>query len=85
MNKYILYALKGNTKYYITNINPILWSPDINNAKIFNDFNSAKFSILRDWDNYDYMLGQINNKLIDMLFVSINDENNVEKERVKIL
>ena len=84
MNKYILYGVKNSTKYFITNINPILWSPDINCAKIYNDFNSAKFSILRDWDNYDYILGQINNGLLDMLFVSII-EDGIEKERVKIL
>ena len=84
MNEYILYGVKNNSKYYITNTNPILWSPDINCSKKYQDINSARFSILRDWDNYQYMLNQINAGLLDMLFVSVI-EDNYEKERVKLL
>ena len=85
MNKYILYGTKNNSKYYVTNVNPVLWSPEIINAKTYQDLNSARFSVLRDWDNYDYVLTQINTGLLDMFFVAIIDENFVEKERVKLL
>lgn len=84
MNKYILYGIKNNIKYYITNTNPILWSPNVECAKSYNEINTAKFSILRDWDNYEFILKQINAGLLDMLFVAVVD-NNIEKERVKLL
>lgn len=84
MIKYVLYGTKNETKYFVTNVNPVLWSPDIECAKVFNDINSAKFSILRDWDNYEYMLGQINAGLLNKFFVSIVVDG-VERERVKLL
>ena len=46
MNKYILYGTKNNSKYYVTNVNPVLWSPEIINAKTYQDLNSARFSVI---------------------------------------
>lgn len=43
MNGFIIVAVgKHDTKYYISNTSPILWSSNIKDVKMFDSFQSAK-------------------------------------------
>lgn len=73
---YMLIATKSNDggvtdTYYIANTNPIIWTENKNNAKIFVNRYSAECNILRDYDNYTYIKKQINNGLVDNVYLVI--------------
>lgn len=81
---FIIYAIKDNTIYYVANTNPIIWTGDIRQSKIFFNRYSAEYSILRDYDNYRYMSSQIESNIIDVLYVGEYINGN-EVERGKLL
>ena len=90
---FILYGTKDNDTFYISNTNPVIWTSDIKESKLYHLRYTAEFEVLRDYDNYRSIISLINNKKLDCLYVSqmqieINDDNSkeyVEKGRVKIL
>lgn len=81
---FILYGIKDNQIYYISNTNPVIWSPEIENSKLYFSRYSAEFDILRDYDNYKSVSSLINNSKLDALYVA-SIVNYKEKERFKIL
>ena len=84
MTYFILYANKDNTSYYIANTNPIIYSQNLSDSKLYYSRYTAEFDILRDYDNYRAVAKQIENKSIDCLYVAqIKDDEEIG--RVKIL
>lgn len=84
-NLFILYAVKDNEIYYISNTNPIVWSSNIIESKIYYSKYSAELDILRNYDNYRYISKLFDNNKLDSLYVAVIDINYIEKGRVKLL
>lgn len=86
---FILFGSKDNDTFYISNTNPVIWTSDIKEAKIYNLRYTAEFKILRDYDTYKYISNLINNNKLDCLYISsisIDDNGEyIEKGRVKLL
>ena len=82
---FILYGLKDNDKFFVSNTNPIIWNDNLEDAKKFLDRYSAEYAILRDYDNYRYLKKQIESGIIDEIFLSIRNKDNEEIRRVKLL
>ena len=83
-NYYILFGMKDNNVFYISNTNPILWTPDINFAKIYTDRYTAEFAVLRDWYNFRHISDNIDEKNLDAFYISIMNSGR-EIERIKLL
>lgn len=80
MNNYsyfILYGVKDNDKFFISNTHPIVWGNSLEDAKKFIDRYSAEYTILRDYDNYKYLSMQKENGFLDSINIS-EIENNIE-------
>ena len=84
MTYYILYGTKDNLNYYIANTNPIIYSGNLSDSKIYYSRYTAEFDVLRDYDNYRAINKLIESKALDCLFVA-RIENDEEVGRVKIL
>ncbi len=82
---YILFAIKDNQLYYISNTNPIIWSPDIRASKYFLSRYSAECVVLRDYENYRYFSKMIQSKSIDSIFIAEYLQNFEEIGRDKLL
>lgn len=85
---FILYGTKDKETYYISNTNPVIWTPDIKESKKYYTRYSAEFDVLRDYDNYKSITNLINNNKLDVLYVAIIDNTSkdyTEKGRVKLL
>lgn len=82
---YILFAIKDNQLYYISNTNPIIWSPDIRVSKCFTNRYSAECVVLRDYENYRYFTKMIQSKSIDCIYISEYLYNFEEIRRDKLL
>ena len=80
----ILYAKKDDNLYYIANTDPIIWNPDIREAKRFYNRYSAECIVLRDYDNYNYFMKMIKSNAIHNIYV-IEYLNGNEIGRHKIL
>lgn len=83
-NYYILFGIKDDKIFYINNTNPILWTSDINYAKIYSDRYTAEYAVLRDWYNFRHISDNIENKNLDSFWISICN-NTGEIARVKLL
>ena len=81
---FILYGIKENDIYYISNTNPVIWTSEIEQSKLYFSELSAKISILRDYDNYRIISNYIDNKKLDEFYVA-RIENYQEKERTRLL
>jgi hypothetical protein len=85
MNEYyILFGKKDNNIYYVCNTNPILWSPVIQQAKIYTDRYAAEYAVLRDWYNFRHISDNIDNGSLDSFWIAIMNIN-TEVERLKLL
>lgn len=84
-NLFILYAQKDNEIYYISNTNPIVWSSNIIESKIYYSKYSAELDILRNYDNYRSISRLFDSNKLDSLYVAVIDINYIEKGRVKLL
>ena len=85
---FILYGIKDNEIYYISNTNPVIWTSDIKESKQYYSKYSAELDILRDYDNYKSVSSLMSNNKLDCLYVAVIDSSNKdysEKGRVKIL
>ena len=82
---YILFAIKDNQIYYISNTNPIIWSPDIRASKCFINRYSAECIVLRDYENYRYFSKMIQSKSIDYIYIAECLKNFEEIRRDKLL
>ena len=49
----ILYGKKDDNLYYIANTNPVIWNPDIREAKCFFHTSLSHSAVLRDNDYYN--------------------------------
>lgn len=74
---FILYGLKDNDKFFVSNTNPIIWNDNLEDAKKFLDRYSAEYAILRDYDNYRNISKQLSNKFLDHIYIA-EIENNIE-------
>jgi len=70
MEFYILYGLKDDTKYYITNIDPITWGSIVLSAKRYQNRYSAEYDILRNYYNYNFIKNYIKSNHIDELYIA---------------
>ena len=87
---FILYGTKDKDTFYISNTNPVIWTSDITESKLYHLRYTAEFEVLRDYDNYRSIITLINNKKLECLYVAHiivddNSEEYIEKGRVKIL
>ena len=80
----ILYGKKDDNLYYIANTNPVIWNPDIREAKCFFNRYLAECVVLRDYDNYNYFMKMIKSNVIHNIYV-IEYLNGNEIGRHKIL
>lgn len=80
----ILYGKKDDNLYYIANTNPVIWNPDIREAKCFFNRYIAECAVLRDYDNYNYFMKMIKSNVIHNIYV-IEYLNGNEIGRHKIL
>lgn len=81
---YLLFGIKDGLLYYISNTNPILWTPNSLAAKIYYDRYKAEYSILRDYDNYRHISKQIESDSLDAFYLGIYQDG-TEVGRVKLL
>lgn len=82
---FILYGEKDERKYYIRNTNPVIWTTNILNAKIYSNDNVAKCDILRDYDNYKNINAQIQSGSINDVYLANLDQSYLEIWRLKLL
>ena len=75
-NYYILFGKKDENIYYITNTNPVLWSPLIQFAKIYTDRYTAEYAVLRDWYNFRHISDQIDAGTLDSFYIAIMNNGN---------
>lgn len=90
MKEYIiLFATKDNDIFYISNTNPVIWSSDIKDSKLYYTRYTAEFEVLRDYDNYKSISTLISNNKLDSLYVATvtvtEAREYIEKGRAKIL
>ena len=81
---YILFGTKDSNIFYINNVNPVLWSPEINHAKIYTDRYTAEYAVLRDWYNFRNISDNIDLGALDAFYIAIMNDG-VETERIKLL
>lgn len=81
---FILYGIKNNEIFYITNTSPIIWTMNLFQAKRYYDRYTAEYSILREYDNYRIVSDMIDHNILDGFFIS-SIKNNVEVWRYKLL
>lgn len=67
---YILYGMKADDKYYISSIDPILWSSSSNEARRYENRYSAEYDVLRNYDNYHFFKNNIKSGNIDSVFIA---------------
>lgn len=80
----ILCAKKDNSVYYVANTDPIIWNPDIRNAKPYHTRYSAECDVLRNYENYNYFKKMINTGNITDISL-IEFRNNQESGRTLLL
>lgn len=80
----ILCGNKDDNFYYIVNTNPVVWNPDIREAKCFYNRYLAECVVLRDYYNYNYFMNLKKKDIINNIFV-IEYKNGNEIGRDKIL
>ncbi len=82
---FILFGVKDGKIYYVANTNPVIWFPDIRNAKIFYNRYTAEYSILRDYNNYRAISDLIAHNKLDEFYVASYDRDYREMERYKLI
>ena len=85
MNNFILYGIDPeNDIFYISNTNPIIWSTNIDDSKLYYARYPAEYNILRDYDNYRAVSREIESGRLSGFYVAeIDDENNIiEQNRI---
>ena len=82
--KYILFAIKNQKRFYIANTGPFIWTPEMINAKVYSSRFGAEYDILKRYENYISICDQLRSRIIDSVYVA-KIVNNVEVESYKIL
>ena len=83
---YILYAEDyNNIRYYISNLNPVIWDKDINNAKRFLTSKTAEFAIVGDYYKWKSVNKQKSIGNIYQMYVQEMNTAGEELRRVGIL
>ena len=82
--EYVIFATKGNKKFYVSNTEPFIWAPSLDSAKVYSTRFGAEYEVLRKYENYLSLEGQLRNRTIDQVFVAkiVNSE---EAESYRIL
>lgn len=83
MNGFIVSALdkKGDSYYFISNTNPILWTDDKNKAKVFKSYSNTVYELE---DNFISLTGTINYTNVTSIVI-LEYVNDVEVGRCKFL
>ena len=87
---FILYGTKDKDTFYISNTNPVIWTSDMTESKLYYLRYTAEFEVLRDYDNYRSIISLINNNKLECLYIAYivldcNSGEYIEKGRVKLL
>lgn len=82
---YILYAEDINhNRFYISNTNPILWSPIVEESKSYLSSKNAEFDIVGNYDNYNMIKQMLECNYIDKVFLAEVTNDN-ESGRLELL
>ncbi len=81
---YIIYGLKGQDQFFITNIEPLLWEKNIAKALRFRYRYTAESTVLRDYDTYHIVKDMIQNGTLDGFYLGIL-QCGIEIGRFKLL
>ena len=84
---YILYGIKDNYTYYISNVEPIIWTTEVEKSKIFNTSKSAQNCIFDNYNAMRNLVSLLNTDALESFYISSRDNNNIqiEMDRRKIL
>lgn len=87
---FILYGTKDKDTFYISNTNPVIWTSDMVESKLYHLRYTAEFEVLRDYNNYRSIISLIDNKKLDCLYlanIALDGDSGeyIEKGRVKLL
>jgi hypothetical protein len=71
MMDYVAYGMDYNgDKFYIANSNPIIWTYQRDEAKIYKSIDSLKYDLLEDTSNYNTLCSVVDRRTIDSLYAS---------------
>ena len=82
--KYILFAIKDERRFYIANTEPFIWAPKMEDAKVYSSRFGAEYDILRKYENYMSIYNQLQSRVIHSVHVA-KIVNNKEVESYRIL
>lgn len=77
---YILYGTKNNDVYYITNLDPAIWTNDITRARQFSTSSSAQNAVIENYNVYIQLTSELNNNTLEHIFISSRLINDIAKE-----
>ena len=81
---FVIFAKKDDKTFYISNTEPFIWSPNIENAKSYVSRVSAEYEVIKNNQNYISLYNQIQSHTIDSVYVA-RIVNNIEMERYRLL
>ncbi len=83
MNKYYIISASdpSNNTYYISNVNPVVWTNVFIEAKRYPASKNAEYDMLMDYDNYRQVKSNVYIKEVDIIEV----DSGYESRRMRIL
>lgn len=69
MNRYYVISAMDplNNVYYVSNMNPVIWTNVFIEAKRYKASKNAEFDVLRDYDNYHQIKGNDHIKSVEIV------------------
>ena len=83
---YIIYAENyDNFRYYVSNLNPLIWNRDIINAKKYVSSRNAEYDVICDYVNYREFKRQLDSNNIRKIYIGEYDTYLNEIRRIDVL